>query len=130
GCAVYVGMAACSAADTGSQRLAGAGGSSAGSASTGGAAGLSGGTGGGLLDSGLDAIADALSDPVGDADAAPSAVVTAQCDKKYRPPGAASDYPYAEAPMPGMTVADLAGATAMLEFDTATGPPGYLNRST
>lgn len=125
GCAVYVGMAACSAADTGSQRLAGAGGSSAGPASIGGSAGLSGGTGGGLVDSGLDAIADALTDPVGDADAAPSAVVTAQCDKTFRAAGAGYDTLYAEASFSGATVNDLAAVRVVLNYAEAPQIPGY-----
>jgi len=118
GCAVYVGMAACSAADTGSQRLAGAGGSSAGTVSIG-------GTGGGLVDSGLDAIADALTDPVGDADAAPSAVVTAQCDRTFRGAGASYDTLYAEAAFAGMGVNDLADVRVVLNYAEAQQIPGY-----
>lgn len=119
--AVYVAMAACSAASETREKL-----------SSGGASGQSaGGSAGTAEDSSvLDAFADAAlevydaaTDPVGDAQAAPI-VVTANCDLEWDV--GAGSFLIAEAQFPGKTVNDLASVITYRKAGPGeTLPDGY-----
>ena len=140
GVAVYLGVAACSAASSTQERLAQTGGAAGSTAQPGGAGGapggsatggqLSGGSGGLVQDSGLDAFADAMGDAMGvpDADAAPpgATVVTAACDKTY--PFGGGQALYAEVAFPGKLADDLATVVVVLDYASSPEIPGYTRR--